>query len=73
MKDFNGQICDVWNELSFRRFINRKNERELDSYELAELYDFNEDEIGQYGLYEDITLKNCSAVEDYWDIISEFN
>ena len=74
MKELNEQICDVWNEMSNRRFMNRKNERELDLYEVAELFDNSQiDDCNIYGLYEDITLKNCLAVEDYWEIIEEFN
>lgn len=54
----------VWNEMSFRRYMNRKNELELDFYELP-IIETNEDIY--YGLYENIYEKNTFSVEDLFD------
>ena len=62
---------NTWNELSYRRYENRKQERELDIFELEEenykYWDYNFDElisINSYGLFENITIQNCFGVED---------
>jgi hypothetical protein len=57
----------VWNEMSFRRYSNRKNEYENDIWEQEEY------EVLSYGLLEDITLCNCYGIEDWWEIVEEYN
>lgn len=59
---------DVWNEMSFRFYMNRKNERELDFYELENTQENYEDNIkiktSFYGLYENLMECTTFGVED---------
>lgn len=79
MKDLDNQHCNVWNEMSFRRFKNRKNEIEDDIFKIEEnnflsIYDYDYYFYNNsYGLYENINLDNCFGIEDYWEITEEFN
>lgn len=71
---------NTWNEISFRRYSNRMNERELELYEIEKEIDNNLDyiyseneNVSQNGVYEDLTLNNCRGIEDWWEIMEEFN
>lgn len=58
---------DVWNEMSYRFYSNRKNERELDYYEKVNSYkeDFGDFICEEYyGSYEDLYSINTFSVED---------
>lgn len=64
----------MWNEISYRIFNNRENERELDVFELEELRNMPCDcdkNIYYYGLYEDISCKNTFGVEDLFEFDCE--
>lgn len=71
---------EKWLEFSFRKYNNRLTERELDVYEkenytlddLEQLYGENV-KTENNGVYEDLTLDNCSGIENWWKIMEEFN
>ena len=50
-----------WMELSTNRFNNRNNE-----YEVEWEYELN-DNVGSYGLLEDLTMDNCYGVEQVYE------
>ena len=50
-----------WTEMGFNRFNNRNNEYEVDGdYELN-------DNVGSYGILEDLTMDNCYGVEQVYE------
>lgn len=62
---------NTWNEMSYKRYENRKEERELDIFELENLKESKEEESNNnnikeyyYGTLEDITKKNCFGVDE---------
>lgn len=61
-----------WNNMSYNRYANRKNERELDFFELEELKNApcDCDDIGtiRYGIIEDFTWENTFSVEDLFSL-----
>lgn len=59
-------MSNVWNEMSWRRYSNRRNERELDIWELEEIEDNAEipSDTEFYGLYEDIYILNSLGVDE---------
>ena len=50
-----------WMELSTNRFNNRNNE-----YEVEGEYELN-DNVGSYGILEDLTMDNCYGVEQVYE------
>lgn len=62
---------NTWNEMSYKRYENRSQEREKDVFDLEkdnyEYLDYHFDEfisINSYGLFENISIVNCFGVED---------
>lgn len=61
---------NTWNEMSYKRYENRNEERELDIFELEEIknkennYDKENVKVYYYGTFEDITKKNCFGVDE---------
>lgn len=65
------QTSEVWNECSWNKFnVNgRKHWYNDEDYNYAESYPF----VQNYGTIENINLKNCYGIEDWEDIVNEYN
>ena len=50
-----------WTDLSYNKEVNRNNE-----YEVEWEYELN-DNVGSYGLLEDLTMDNCYGVEQVYE------
>ena len=50
-----------WTEMRFNKEVNRNNE-----YEVEGEYELN-DNVGSYGLLEDLTMNNCYGVEQVYE------
>ena len=50
-----------WTEMGFNKEVNRNNE-----YEVEWEYELN-DNVGSYGLLEDLTMDNCYGVERVYE------
>lgn len=50
-----------WTDLSYNKGVNRNNE-----YEVEGEYELN-DNVGSYGLLEDLTMDNCYGVEQVYE------
>ena len=74
-KELSSQSSNVWNEISERKYMNRKLEHELDAYEIDDLMDKFDIKNGctNYGLYEDLSINKCDGIEDWWRIEKEYN
>lgn len=61
-----------WNNMSYKRYSNRKNERELDVFELDKLKDqicdFDDIGIIRYGVIEDFSWQDTFSVEDLFNL-----
>lgn len=62
------QTSNTWDNMSYRKYNskNRNNWYEKD----FDLYDVD---VISYGIYEDLTLYCGCGVEDWWEIVEEFN
>lgn len=67
------QTSEVWNECSWNKFnVNGREHwynNEDYNYDYSELYPF----VLNYGTIENINLKNCCGIEDWEDIVNEYN
>ena len=84
MKELEQTVCDLWNDMSYKRYNknNKKYAYEKDIFEKEKDYiEYAENNINSLmdeivipiGIYEDITLSNCSAIEDTARTNIEYN
>ena len=84
MREIEQTVCDLWNDMSYRRYNknNRKHAYEKDVFEIEKenikyaeinINSLMDETTYPIGIYEDITLSNCSAIEDLNRINTEFN